>query len=934
MTTWLGELGRRLLMLARWRRFTRDLDEEMRLHLELRQRDRMARGAASDEALRAAHRQFGNPTRLREISREMWGWGSLERLLQDLRYGMRMALKSPASSLGVVLILALGIGASTALWSIVDGAFIHPLAYRDPHRFVVLNQDFPRQDLKSWFFSVPEYLDLRHRTHAFQDLVAERELDVNLTTRDRPERIAASEVSANTLPLIGVPPLLGRGFLAEEDRPGGPRVALVGYDLWRRRFGADPRILRRTIEIDGASYAVVGVMPRRYRLWGAEIWLPLHLNLADGSGARGASVAEPAGRTEPVAGAAGNPNPAGAPDRGGMADRGHRWVQIGGYLRRGVSVERAQAELGALARQLEGEHRGPHPEYAGLRLNALLVRDALIRDLRPAMAVLLGAVVLLLLITGADVANLLLVRFSARGKEIAVRGALGASSLRLARQLVTESLVFSALGAAAGCVLAWCCLPLLVALIPPSYIASEAEIRIDAKALVVAASLALLMGLMLGLAPALHARRAAALDALRAGGGRGTGGASQGRQGRRARDLLVVGEIALALVVMAGAGLMIETYAHLTAVPLGFDPHHVVTLRVSLPEGRYPRGNDVEAFYGELLRRVSALPGVVAAAAVSDRPMTELSTQELTVQGREEASGVTATAVTRRVSPGYFRAMAIPLRLGRLFGDQDRAARLPVAIVNEAMAKRFWPTASPLGRLIRGGRRYSHWSPGDAAAGAPWMTVVGVVGDARQRGNVLAEIRPEFYVPLAQAAAQSRDMAILVRSVGDPAAWTAAVAREVLRLDPQQPIYEALTLSEIVARGFGPKRLAAVLLVLFASLAFLLAVSGLYAVVAQAVSLQTHDIGIRMALGAEGGHVARLFVGRGAQLIAAGVALGLAGSLALTRMLADLLFGVSASDPAVLAGASLLLAAVAAAASYLPARRAARLDPMVALRTD
>jgi putative ABC transport system permease protein len=850
---------------------------------------------------------------------------SLERLLQDLRFGLRLVVKNPAASAGVVLILGLGIGAGTALFSIVDGAFLHPLAYRDAHRFVVLNQDFPRQELESWFFSLPEYLDLRSRTHAFQDLVAQRELTVNLTTRDRPERIHASEVSANTFPLIGVPPVAGRSFLPEEDGPGAPRVVLMGYDLWHRRFGADPRILKRTIALDGESYTVVGVMPYRFRLWGAELWFPLRLGAPDARGAPGAGSA---------GGAAAPPGGAGRPDREGQADRGRRWLKLGGYLRPGVGMAAARADLLSLAAQLDREQRGAHPEVAGLRLNAILVRDGLIGDLRPALFVLLGAVSLLLLITGADVANLLLVRLSARAKELAVRGALGASSLRLARQLVTESLVLSFLGAAAGCLLAWGSLPLLLALIPPSYIGAEAEIRISPAAMAVAAGLALLMGLCVGLAPALHSRRPGALDALR-GGGRGSGsGGGHRSHGSRVRDLLVVGQIALALAVMAGAGLMIETYAHLTAVPLGFEPRHVLTLRVGLPETRYPRAEDRRGFYGALLERLRALPGVTAAAAASDRPMVELSHQAVSIQGRVEPGGVTATAVTRVVSAEYFAAIGIPLRAGRVFGDQDQVRGLPVAIVNETMAKRFWPGSSPLGRQIGTGRHASPGNPGGAAAGQRWLTVVGVVGDARQRPSVLAEVRPELYLPLAQTAEQARDMAILVRTAGDPAASTAAVERQVLALDPQQPIYEVLTLREIVARGFGPQRLTAALLVLFAALAFLLAVSGLYAVLAHAVSFKTHDIGIRMALGARAGEVRRLFVKQGAGLAAAGIGLGLIATLALTRLMADLLFGVSAGDPIVVAGAALLLTGVAVAAAYVPARRASLLDPMAALRSD
>jgi len=874
--------------------------------------------------------------RWREIRREAWAWGSLERLVQDLRFALRMVAKSPATSLGVVLILALGIGAGTALFSVVDGAFLHPLAYRDPHRFVVLNQDFPRQELKSWFFSLPEYLDLRSRAHAFQDLVAQRELTVTLTTRDRPERLQASEVSANTFPLIGVPPVIGRPFLPEEDGPGAPRVVMMGFDLWHRRFGGDPGILRRTIALDGETYAVVGVMPYRFRLWGADLWFPLRLGAADAPGAPGAGTA---------GGAAAPPGGTARPDRVGMTDRGRRWLKLGGYLRPGVSVAAAAADLLGLARQLDREQRGAHPEVAGLELHTVLVRDALISDLRPALIVLFGAVALLLLITGADVANLLLVRFSARAKEIAVRGALGASPLRLVRQLVTESLVFAVLGAAAGCLLAWASLPLLLALIPPNYIGAEAEIRVNPAAMAVAVGLALLMGFLVGLAPALQALRPAALDALRAGGR----GAGAGSEGRRARSLLVVGEIALAMVVMAGAGLMIETYAHLTTVPLGFRPDHVLTWRVGLPATRYPRAEQLRAFYDELLRRLRALPGVTAAAAASDRPMAELSIQELTVRGRVEPGGVTATAVARRVSPDYFTALGIPLRAGRPFGNQDLPGSLPVAIVNETMAKRFWPGASPLGRQIRAGRRASSGGPGAAgpavAAGAAaaaeatgpgerWLTVVGVVGDARQRSSVLAEVRPELYLPLAQTAEQARDMAILVRTTGDPAAWTAAAGRQVQALDPEQPIYEVLTLREIVSRGYGPKRLTAALLMVFAALAFLLAVSGLYAVLAHAVSLKTHDIGIRMALGARAADVRRLFARQGALLAAWGVGLGLAATLALTRLMAGLLYGVSAGDPAVVAGAALLLAGVAVAAAYLPARRAARLDPLAALRAD
>lgn len=819
----------------------------------------------------------------------------MQTLLQDLRYGLRMAVKNPGFSLVVVLILALGIGISSTLFSIIDGALLHPFAYKDGERAVVLHQKFPRKNLTTFFFSVPEYLDLRSLNHVFEDVAAMRHLSLNITEGDNPERIFGVRVTANAFTMTGVGPYLGRTFRPDEDRPGGPNVVVLSHHFWKSRFLSDPQIVGKTIKLNDESYTVIGVMPSRYRWWGADVWLPMGLNTAD-------------------------------------TDRTRRSLWIAGWLRPGMTIDQAALEFQGLANRIEQEQGSAVPEYVGWQIMTQSILEAIIRDLKPTLLILLGAVALIVVISCANAANLLLARASARKKEIAVRIALGAGRLRIIRQLLTESLVLSMISGAFGFLLNYLALDTLVALIPASYISSEAEIVANYSAFIFTLGVSMLVGVVFGVIPAWQSSNANLSEVLKEGGRRSSGDI----RGRRARSLLVVAEIALALVVLIGAGLMIRSYMQLTEIKPGFNADNVLTMRISLPESRYADGQQVASFYEELLRRVNAIPGVESSAAVSGRPMSEIAAQDFSIEGRPaDAAGGLANADYRVITPDYFDMMQIPIRRGRYFTRQDVPESQLVAIINQTMANQYWPDEDPIGKRIRLGNQYTATSSlRESSAESSWLTIVGVVADAKQRPDMLRQIRPEFYLPHLQRANISRDMALLVRGSVEPASLTTAVRDQVRSLDPQQPAYEVWTLEEIVARALGPKRLSIFLLSIFGIIALLLATIGLYATIAYSVSQRTHEIGIRMALGAQKGDVLRLILSQGLRLTLIGLGVGLVLAITLTRLMSSLLYGVSATDPVTIICISLILTVVALLASYIPALRATKVDPGVVLRFE
>jgi predicted permease len=807
----------------------------------------------------------------------------MKHLGRDLRVALLRLRKSPVSSLMIVLTLALCIGTSTALFSIIKGALIDPWPYKGQDRIVVLAADFPKlgqPDMQSW--SIPEYVDLSQQKEIFDGTLAGVSYDVNLTDGDQPEHLHAVQMTSEGFRMLGVEPLLGRYVTPEEDRPGGEKVVLMAYGLWQRRYGGDPRIVGTSLHVAGESYQIIGVMPNRFRWWDANLWFPLGLDL-------------------------------------GATDRSQRRLAAQARLRPGVSLEQAQAQLASLARRIESDHLGSNPEYERFSFKLRYLRDEVLRDLRLSLLVLLLFMIVVYLMACTNVANLLLAEAAARRREMAVRTALGARRGQIVLQMLVECLALTLPGALLGFGLAVLIVRSVLRLIPYGYIPAEAVIEVGPSAVVFSLALALVAALLCGLAPAREASRPANLGALREGGQRSIGTL----QVRRFQDLLVVAEVVMALMVLAAAGLMIQSYARLTAVSPGYDPKGVLTLRIALPADRHAETSQVEGFVRELLRRTLAVPGIQAAGAVSSVPLTGGPSRVVTLEGRSPAElGVIPEANMRVATAGYFQALRIPLVQGRPFGDQDVTGSQPVVIINETMARRFWPGQNPLGKRMRIG--------GSASSTDPWLTVVGIARDVRE-DSLDAEPRQQFYLPFPQRPFRGRDLALTVRSNLPPESLARTLRATVLSLDPNQPVYDVQTMEEIVVSSLGAKRLTLVLLSIFGLTSLLLAGLGIFAVLAHLVNNRQQEIGVRMALGAEVQTVVRLFVGHGLRLAALGIVIGLLTALFSSRVLASLVYGVSTSDPLTFAGIAVLFGMIAAVASYIPARRAARVDPVVSL---
>jgi putative ABC transport system permease protein len=807
----------------------------------------------------------------------------METLWQDLRFGLRQLLGKPGFALIAVLSLALGIGANTAIFSLVDAVLLRPLPFYQPERLVMVWEDasnigFPRNTP-----APANYADWKAQNKVFEDMAALNYGSYALTDAGEPEKVEAQGVTANFFPLLGIKPLLGRTFTQEEDQPGKDRVALISYGLWQRRFGGDPALIGKEILLDGRKHTVLGVMPRGFQFLSKEtgLWVPIAFSPRD------------------------------------LANRDAHYLNVVARLKPGVGLQQAQADIAAIMQRINREHQTYGYDFSAAVVS---LREQLAGDVRPALLVLLVAVGCVLLIACANIANLLLARGAARYREIAVRTALGAGRRRIVRQLLTESVSLAVAGGVAGLLFAWLSFFFLKQIIPGS-MALHAGVRIDARVFVFTLLLSLFTGVIFGLAPALQAAKVDLNEALKQSGGRTGTGTGQ----RRLRGALVVVEIALALVLLVGAGLLIQTFLRLRALDIGVNPENVLTLRTALPTNKYSEPAKRTAFYQQVLERVRALPGVVSAGYTTAVPLTyKGGTSGFTVEGRERRPGQDAN--NRQVSAGYMEAMGIKLRQGRFFDEHDDVQSQPVAIINETMARQYWPGENPVGRRLKIGPIESSW---------PWVTVVGVVGDVKEMG-LEAPAKAEMFFPYQQLPGQPwhkpRDLAI--RTTGDPLSIVAAVRQAVWSVDPTQPVSNIRTMDEIMAEEVAQRRIGMTLLVAFAALALLLASLGIYGVLSYAVTQRTQEIGIRMALGAGRQAVVRMVLVDGMRLATAGIIIGLGASFALTRLMSGLLFGVSASDPRTLAGVTLLLSAVALVACYVPARRAAKVDPMVALRYE
>jgi putative ABC transport system permease protein len=805
-------------------------------------------------------------------------------LIQDVRYALRTLRRSPGLVAVVVLSLALGMGANSLIYSVVDGVVFHPFRFPQADRVVLLGASYPKFGVERRFietFSAGDYTDVERQSRTLQHVFAFDLGNRNLSGGDRPERVFTAFVWGDPMAATGTRPWLGRGFTREEWLGTAERVALLSHRIWSTRFGADTSLVGRTIEIDGEPVVVVGILPPELLLVGTDLWLPM--------GADPSTIPRDA----------------------------RQWA-IGARLAPGVPLGRANAELATVARGTEQAFGRELEGYVGWRLEAAPIAEALTGDYRTAAAVLLGAVGLVLLIACANIASLLLARAASRRRELAVRRALGAGRWRLARQLLTESVILAWAGAAAGLLVAYGLIGPTLSLFPEEIRDAGLYVSIDGFVLLYTFALATLSALIVGAAPAIQATRGSEAGGLVAEGTR----LSIGAGGRRLRQGFVVAELALALVLLAGAGLLGRSVARLRGVDPGFDTRDVLTMRLSLPGTKYER-EQIAPFFEDLRQRLTAVPGVRGVAASTQYPPVNWFSARVRLEGdTDESSGIRTADVTN-VTTGYFGALGYTILGGRDFDGRDRETSPPVVAINRTAARRFFPGGSPIGQRIRLGEE----------ADAARAEVVAVVGDARNRGlGVPAE--PEVFVPVRQQrAGWNNQLFLLVRATGDPAALLPSVRRTLAELDPEQPVYMVRTMDTAVAESMARQRISMILLGAFAGVALALASVGVYGIMSYTVAERTHEIGIRMSLGAANGDVLRMILRQSLLLAAVGLGLGLIGALAVSRVLSSLVFEISATDPATLGGVAVLLLAVATAAALVPAWRASRVSPVEAMRS-
>src|SRR5262245_49503959 len=801
----------------------------------------------------------------------------MKTLWRDARYGLRMLMKNPGFTFTAVITLALGIGATSVIFSFVNGILLRPLPYRDSDRLVLLDETAPKRGIASMGVSYPDFLDWREQNRVFTGVAAyEGGVDYTLSGSGEPEEVSCSWVSYNTFEILGVAPILGRSFTVEEERWKNGTVVILSHSLWARRFDAKPDVIGRKILFNKRSHTVIGVMPPGFKFPAvSDLWVP----------------------APPVVGE--------------RTDHGWRVIA---RLKPGVSVQQAQSDMAGVARHIEEQNPVTNE---GLGVKLIPLREGLAGDYRKALLILMGVVGLVLLIACVNVANLLLARASARTKEVAIRTALGAGRWRVFRQLLTESLVLGVMGGALGLLLAFWGLDLLLAAIPidlPFWM----KFDLDGRVLGFTAGVTLLTALIFGAAPALQASKVDLNEALKEGG-RSSSGAGRHQTLRS----LVVAEVALSLVLLIGAGLMMRSFMRLQHTDSGFNPENLLTLSLNAPVVKYDAMEKFYAFYKELLERIRAMPGVDAAGAASNLPLRGGSWEDsLTVEGYPALSvGQAPTINFNVITPNYFRAMGIPLLIGREFNDADTGDSMKVTIIDERLAREYWPNESPIGKRVRFGPPDNNES---------WCTIVGVVGAVKNESLNLTH-RKTVYRPNAQYPLDDMSLAIRARN---PESLAPAIQRQVKAMDPDLPIINMLTMTEVVSRSVWQPRLYAILFSVFAAVALALASVGLYGVMAYSVSERSREIGIRVALGAQRRDVLKLVVMQGMTLTLIGIGIGLAAALALTQLMRSLLFEVSVTDPLTFAGLAAMLSVVALLACWIPARRATRVDPMIALRCE
>jgi predicted permease len=846
----------------------REMERELRFHLEMEAEKNIRRGMNEEEARLAAQRSFGGIEQTKEAYRDLVRFRWIEDLWQDLRYGARMLGKNPGFTAIAVLALALGIGANTAIFSVVNALLLRPLPYYDPQRLVWVTEDFWSRE-GGWageYAGAIDYILWQAESKSFDHLAAFYPGDIYLTGRGEPERLDSVWATANLFPALGVAPQLGRTFTPEEDRPGSAPVAVLSHSFWQRRFGGDPAVIGQWLRLDRESRQVIGVMPPGFKfIQKADVLLPRAINvqreLARNVGGSRYSI--------------------------GDADGG-----IIGRLKSRVSIEQARSELDSILHR--GKQANPKGSY-GDRAIVTPLGERLVGHLRRGLLVLFGAVAFILLIACANVANLMLARARGRQKEMAIRAALGAGRGRLVRLMLTESLLLSICGGVAGLLLALLGVKALAPLTPDN-LAHLKESSIDGAALGFTFLASLLTGIVAGIFPALQASQIDLNESLKEGA-RGAA-FSKRKSARRVSPALVIGELALTLVLLAGAGLLIKSFLRVRAVELGYNPENVLTMLIPLSSGRYPPAQR-RGFCQDLLTRIKSLPGVKV-AAIGPLPPERIG------------------GVDHPVSVDYFRAMGMPLRAGRGFTEQDNENAPPVVVINETMARRRFAGEDPVGKRIT-----YVFKP------RIYGTIVGVVADVKRYG---LEPGSDEYHSVLQSAVW--DINLVVRTAGDPLKLAPAVRQQVRAIDANMPVEDVMSMEQRLAESVAPRRFQMLLFGAFAAVALVLAGVGVYGVISHSVSRRTHEIGIRMALGARPRDVLAMIIRQGMSLALLGVAIGLAAAFALARVMASFLFNVKATDPVTFAGISLLLLGVAFLAAYFPARRATRVDPMVALKHE
>ncbi len=818
-------------------------------------------------------------------------------MLRDLRFALRQLFKHWGFTAIAVITLALAIGATTAVLSLVNALLIRPLPYREPRQLVLLVQHFKSQNLERIPVSPPEFVDYETRAHSFEKLGAFGYTNFNLAGEDKPERISGATVTAGVLPLLGVSPIKGRLFEPEECTLGRDNVVIISARLWQRRFNSDPQIIGTKLLLNGKTFTVVGVMP-------ASFDFPLQLfNLGNGAQFGGrAEIWQPLAFTDDQ-----------------MKARYSRSFAVVGRLASATSVAQAQAEIETINVQMRREHPNNYGQGNSFGGDIFRLHDLAVGGMRPALLILLSAVFLVLLIACANLTTMLLARAAAREREMAIRVALGAGPLRLLKQVLTESMLLALIGGTAGVLLALWGVELLK-VVGAQTVPRLREVNVDFGVLGVTLAIAVGTGIIFGLVPGLASARPELTEALKEGGRSST----QGTGRNRLRNGLVIAEVALALVLLSGAGLLMKSFARLQNVNPGFNPRNALTFEISLPKIQYPDNQSIVRFNNEAQRRIAALPGVQTAGFSTILPLAGTnSDSSFAIEGQPSNDRTPSPdEENRQVSPDYFRALEIPLINGRFFTDADKTDAPPVVIVNQAFAKKFWPKQDAVGKRIVMGGISEHPN---------WITIVGVVGDVRHFGLDI-DPKPEMYVPFAQDPYFTT--IYVVRSNQDPRSLLPAIRREIQAIDSAVPLANIRAFEDVIADSVAPRRLSVVLLGVFAGVAVLLASVGIYGVMSFLVVQRTQEIGVRMALGAQRSDVLKLILGRSVKLISAGAAIGLVVALMSTSMLQALLYNVSAFDTPTFVLVTILLAAVALSASYLPAMRATKADPMVALHAE